>query len=76
MVEVVLEIRADTLAQIDDLRETCKPVEITREKMLRLMVQTGIVYWEANSEALGAEEEEATAAQQQKRDVPGKGGKI
>jgi hypothetical protein len=74
MVEITLEIRADTLARIETLCEECRPVEITREKMLRLMVQTGMIYWEANSEELAAEEAEAT--QRQERDIPVKGGRI
>jgi hypothetical protein len=74
MVEVALEIRADTLDRIDALCESCKPVEITREKMLRLMVQTGMIYWEANTEELAAEEAETT--QSQECDIPVKGGRI
>jgi hypothetical protein len=51
MVEITVSIRADTLAKMDALCEGCKPAEMTREKMLRLMVQTGILYWENQSEA-------------------------
>jgi hypothetical protein len=47
MVEVKLHIRADTLAQIDAFCEATKPLEMPRERMLLLMVQTGILYWES-----------------------------
>jgi hypothetical protein len=57
MVEITFEIRTDTLAQIDALCEACKPVEVTREKMLRILVQTGLLYWESEPEGERAEDE-------------------
>jgi hypothetical protein len=56
MVEITFEIRADALTRIDALCEACKPVEITRPKMLRIMVQTGILYWESQPESGNSEE--------------------
>ena len=50
MVAVTVPFRADTLAKIDALGEGCNSAEMTREKMLRLMVQTGILYWENQPE--------------------------
>ena len=55
-VEVTLALRPATLARIDTLCEACKPVEMTREKMLQLMVETGVLYWESNAGADGAED--------------------
>lgn len=56
MVEINLAIRADTLARVDAFCEACKPGEITREKMLRIMVQTGLLYWESEQESGPAED--------------------
>jgi hypothetical protein len=55
MVDVTVPIRTDTLEKIDALCEACKPVEMTREQMLRLMVQTGLLYWENQSETDSSE---------------------
>jgi hypothetical protein len=49
MVEITFPITADMLERIEALREACKPVETTRETMLRAMVQTGIVFWESQT---------------------------
>jgi len=61
MVEVTFQISASTLAQIDALCEACKPLEINRDKLLRIMVETGILYWEhAEAQAPRAESADDT----------------
>jgi hypothetical protein len=45
-ITVKLPLRAETLKRVDALCKECKPRRVTREMMLRLLVQTGLIYWD------------------------------
>lgn len=73
MVDVTFPIRADALAWIDALCNACAPLEMPREKMLRMLVQTGIMYWEPEGETV--RHENVGDPQEQTLDVPVEGGR-
>jgi hypothetical protein len=45
-IAVTLHLRADTLATVDAFCRGCERGGMDRDKMLRLLVETGIIYWQ------------------------------
>ncbi len=48
-VNVRLPLSAEMLAQVDELCDSCKPLPVPRERMLRILIQTGLLYWGSGS---------------------------
>jgi hypothetical protein len=44
-VSVTVPLRAETVAKIEELRDSCAPATMTREAMLRVLIETGLIHW-------------------------------
>jgi hypothetical protein len=56
-IDIKLPLHAETLRRVDAFCKKCKPKRVTRAMMLRLLVETGIIYWDKGDGGSVAKEE-------------------